>query len=62
MSRRRPGCAVLVGNGSGEQGGAGACRVHKPGCDFNDHNIAIGSAYWVLLTDRFLAAKEPATT
>lgn len=35
--------------------GAGACMVHNPGYDFNDDNIAIGSAYWVLLAERFLA-------
>ena len=34
--------------------------VHNPGYDFNDANIAIGSAYWVLLAERFLAAEEPA--
>jgi hippurate hydrolase len=27
--------------------------VHNPGYDFNDDNIAIGSAYWVLLAERF---------
>jgi hippurate hydrolase len=32
--------------------------VHNPGYDFNDHNIAVGSAYWVLLTERFLAAAQ----
>ena len=29
--------------------------VHNPGYDFNDHNIGIGSAYWVLLAQRFLS-------
>lgn len=29
--------------------------VHNPGYDFNDDNIAIGAAYWVRLTERFLA-------
>ena len=55
---------LLIGNGAGHNdndgGGAGACMVHNPGYDFNDHNVAIGSAYWVLLAQRFLAAKEQA--
>ena len=50
-----PGSYVLIGNGAGEDGGAGACMVHNPGYDFNDRNIGIGSAYWALLTERFLA-------
>ena len=28
--------------------------VHNPGYDFNDDNVAIGAAYWVLLAERFL--------
>jgi hippurate hydrolase len=28
--------------------------VHNPGYDFNDGNVAIGAAYWVLLAERFL--------
>jgi len=28
--------------------------VHNPGYDFNDGNIATGSAYWVALAERFL--------
>ena len=36
--------------------------VHNPGYDFNDDNIAIGAAYWVLLAERFLAhPDQPAT-
>ena len=34
--------------------------VHNPGYDFNDHNIGVGSAYWVLLAERFLTAREQA--
>ncbi len=55
MLERVPGSYVLIGNGIGA--GAGACMVHNPGYDFNDHNVAIGSAYWVLLAERFLAVK-----
>ena len=52
MLEKVPGCYLLIGNGEGEQ--HGACMVHNPGYDFNDDNIAIGAAYWVLLTERFL--------
>ena len=49
-----PGCYLLIGNGTGEGGGHGACMVHNPGYDFNDDNVAVGSAYWALLVERFL--------
>ncbi len=58
MLERVPGSYLLIGNGTGESGGAGACMVHNPGYDFNDDNIAIGSAYWVLLAQRFLSAEN----
>jgi hippurate hydrolase len=54
MLERVPGSYLLIGNGTGE----GGCMVHNPGYDFNDHNIGVGSAYWVLLAERFLDAKE----
>jgi hippurate hydrolase len=28
--------------------------VHNPNYDFDDANIAVGSAYWVLLAQRYL--------
>jgi hippurate hydrolase len=28
--------------------------VHNPGYDFNDDNVAVGSAYWTLLVEKFL--------
>ena len=59
MLERVPGSYLLIGNGAGDS--AGACMVHNPAYDFNDHNIGIGSAYWVLLAERFLALEEPAT-
>jgi len=62
MLERVPGSYLLIGNGTGENGGAGACMVHNPGYDFNDDNVAIGSAFWVLLAQRFLAPKERAAT
>jgi hippurate hydrolase len=57
MLERVPGSYVLIGNGTGDSAGEGGCMVHNPGYDFNDHNIGVGSAYWVLLAERFLAAK-----
>ncbi|MBX3607654.1 MAG: amidohydrolase [Piscinibacter sp.] len=56
MLEKVPGSYLFIGNGAGENGGAGACMVHNPGYDFNDRNVAIGSAYWVLLAERFLAS------
>jgi len=29
--------------------------VHNPNYDFEDRNIPIGAAFWVKLTERFLA-------
>jgi hippurate hydrolase len=52
MLERVPGSYLLIGNGEGS--GHHGCMVHNPGYDFNDDNIAIGSAYWVLLAERFL--------
>ena len=51
MLERVPGSYLLIGNGDGP----GNCMVHHPGYDFNDDNIVVGSAYWVLLARRFLA-------
>ncbi len=62
MLERVPGSYVLIGNGIGQDKGEGGCMVHNPGYDFNDHNVAVGSAYWVLLAERFLAAKEGQVT
>ncbi len=61
MLERVPGSYLLIGNGDGDHahpsGVAHACMVHNPGYDFNDSNIAVGSAYWVLLAQRFLSAE-----
>ena len=56
MLERVPGCYLLIGNGDGDA--HGACMVHNPGYDFNDSNVAVGGAYWVLLTERFLRAAD----
>ena len=60
MLERVPGSYLLIGNGVGNGAGTdgsegGGCMVHNPGYDFNDHNIRVGSAYWVLLAQRFLS-------
>ena len=59
MLEQVPGSYLLIGNGDGSDeahnGGHGACMVHNPGYDFNDANLAVGAAYWALLTERFLA-------
>jgi len=53
MLERVPGSYLFIGNGDAP----GNCMVHHPGYDFNDDNIAIGSAYWVRLAERFLSAE-----
>jgi hippurate hydrolase len=55
MLERVPGSYLFIGNGTAGEGCShGACMVHNPGYDFNDHNMPIGAAYWVLLAERFL--------
>lgn len=62
MLERVPGSYLLIGNGDATHGGvaAHACMVHNPGYDFNDSNIPVGSAYWVLLAERFLSVEGAA--
>ncbi len=57
MLEKIPGSYLLIGNGDGDS--AGACMVHNPGYDFNDDNIAVGSAYWAALVREFFASKAP---
>jgi hippurate hydrolase len=59
MLERVPGSYLLIGNGDGHA--CGGCMVHHPGYDFNDANIAVGSAFWVRLAERFLCAEETST-
>jgi hippurate hydrolase len=54
MLERVPGSYVLIGNGIGTGSGEGGCMVHNPGYDFNDDNIGVGSAFWVLMAQRYL--------
>ena len=59
MLERVPGSYLFIGNGDGSDGMAcSACMVHNPGYDFNDANVAVGGAYWVLLAERFLTSAE----
>ncbi len=53
MLEKVPGSYLLIGNGDGDS--AGACMVHNPAYDFNDENIATGSAYWTALVKAYLA-------
>lgn len=61
MLERVPGSYVLIGNDGSAAEGGGHCGVHNPGYDFHDGNIAVGSAYWVLLAERFLSTGIRAT-
>ena len=54
MLEEVPGSYLFIGNGDASTGGHGACMVHNPGYDFDDSNIAVGSAYWVRLAQRYL--------
>lgn len=54
MLEEVPGSYLFIGNGDASTGGHGACMVDNPGYDFDDSNIAVGSAYWVRLAQRYL--------
>jgi hippurate hydrolase len=54
MLEKLPGSYLFIGNGDGDS--AGACMVHNPGYDFNDDNIATGSAYWKALVKAYFSA------
>jgi hippurate hydrolase len=55
MLEEVPGSYLFIGNGDAGNGGHGACMVHNPNYDFEDRNIPVGAAFWVTLTERFLA-------
>jgi hippurate hydrolase len=57
MLERVPGSYLFIGNGAGEE--PGACMVHNPAYDFNDHNIATGAAYWIALVNELLSPTHP---
>lgn len=56
MLEERPGSYIFLGNG--DQPGSQSCALHNPGFDFNDASIVDGAAYWVALTEAFLAATD----
>ena len=56
MLEHCPGSYFMIGNGAGDGQAGHACMVHNPAYDFNDQNVAVGSAYWSLLVERFLPA------
>ena len=51
MLAHRPGCYVLIGNGTD---GSHGLPWHNPGFDFNDDILGIGADYWATLTEKRL--------
>lgn len=51
MLRARPGCYMLIGNGTE---GTVSQSLHNPQYDFNDDLISIGADYWTNLTESVL--------
>jgi len=51
MLRAKPGCYVLIGNGTDGHNGR---PLHNPGYDFNDEVLETGAAWWVRLTENIL--------
>lgn len=53
MLREKPGCYVLIGNGTDSSGG---CMIHNPHYDFNDEAIPLGATYWVRLCETVMSS------
>ena len=51
MSQAKPGCFVLIGNGTT---GCNGKPLHSPDYDFNDKLLVIGSSYWSELVEQQL--------
>ena len=51
MSDHKPGCFVLMGNGTK---GSHSKPLHAPDYDFNDELLVMGSSYWVELVEQQL--------
>ena len=51
MSEAKPGCFVLMGNGTR---GSHSRPLHSPNYDFNDELLVIGSSYWTELVEQQL--------
>ncbi|MDM0032471.1 M20 aminoacylase family protein [Variovorax sp. J22P271] len=56
MLEKCPGSYLFIGNNDE----AHECMVHSPSFDFNDKCLSIGAAYWVRLTEHFLAQGDQA--
>jgi hippurate hydrolase len=52
MLNAKPGCYLLIGNGTDGHNGR---PLHNPGYDFNDEVLPTGAAYWVNLAERALS-------
>lgn len=48
MLQEKPGCYVLIGNGTEAAGG---CMIHNSHYDFNDEIIPVGATYWIRLCE-----------
>ena len=51
MASEKPGCFVLMGNGTSEQHSR---PLHADNYDFNDELLVIGSSYWTELVEQQL--------
>ena len=51
MASEKPGCFVLMGNGTSEQHSR---PLHANNYDFNDELLVIGSSYWTELVEQQL--------
>jgi len=52
MLKEKPGCYVLIGNGTEGHNGR---PLHNPGYDFNDEVLGTGATYWIRLTENILS-------
>ena len=48
MLQVKPGCYILIGNGTDGHCGA---TLHNPNYDLNDEILAVGADYWVALVE-----------
>jgi hippurate hydrolase len=54
FANKRPGCFVLLGNGTQ---GANGKPLHASDYDFNDEVLPVGSSFWVQLVEQELSKK-----
>ena len=59
MLEQRPGCYIVMGNGTE---GAHGCMVHNPGYDFNDAALPYGASLWARLVETALPRTEERPT